>query len=381
MTAGAAADEKDIVRTDIAIIGGGLAGLNAARLLHREGADFRLVEARDRLGGRILTVDAAGAPADDGFDLGPSWVWPALQPAVADLIAELGLPTFFQNDAGDVAFERMSRETVHRYPAVEKEPQSVRLVGGTAALVRALAADLPGDRLSLGTRVAAMTLTDGAIRLALVAPDGSGSEIAAGQVIAALPPRLLEATVAFAPAVDPATAAQWRDTPTWMAPHAKVLAVYDRPFWREAGFSGTAQSMVGPLVEVHDATTASGQPALFGFPGLGPEQRRALGEEALIRAGLAQFARLFGPEAEWPRATLCKDWASDPFTAAPADWTAAGHAAGTGPRIAGAWGRRLVLCGSESSPTEPGYLAGAIEASRLAAAEVIERLAVGAARD
>ena len=363
------------------VIGAGLAGLHAARLLHAAGVDFEVIEARDRLGGRILTVDATAKPASDGFDLGPSWFWPRMQPAAASLVAELGLPTFFQNDVGDVVFERMSRETVYRYPALDREPQSVRLVGGTAALVRALAAELPEDRLSLGTRVAAMTLTDDAIRLALVAPDGSASEIAADQVIAALPPRLLEATIAFAPGLDPAAAAQWRDTPTWMAPHAKVFAVYDRPFWREAGFSGTAQSMVGPLVEIHDATTASGQPALFGFPGLSPEQRRAVGDEALIRATLAQFARLFGAEAEQPRATLCKDWASDPLTATPADWISAGHAAGTGPHADSAWGRRLVLGGSESSPTEPGYLAGAIEASRLAAAEVIERLAVGASRD
>lgn len=31
-----------------------------------------------------------------------------------------------------------------------------------------------------------------------------------------------------------------------------AFAIYDRPFWREAGLSGTAQSMVGPLAEIHD---------------------------------------------------------------------------------------------------------------------------------
>ena len=55
--------------TDVAIVGGGLAGLNAARQLQRQGVDFQLFEARDRFGGRILTVDAAGCPAEDGFDL------------------------------------------------------------------------------------------------------------------------------------------------------------------------------------------------------------------------------------------------------------------------------------------------------------------------
>jgi monoamine oxidase len=61
------------MRTAVAIVGGGLAGLYAARLLNASGIDFQLVEARHRLGGRILSVGAAGEPSADGFDLGPSW--------------------------------------------------------------------------------------------------------------------------------------------------------------------------------------------------------------------------------------------------------------------------------------------------------------------
>ena len=65
-----------MTHTQVAIVGGGLAGLHAARLLHAAGVDFVLIEARDRLGGRILTADAAGLPCEEGFDLGPSWYWP-----------------------------------------------------------------------------------------------------------------------------------------------------------------------------------------------------------------------------------------------------------------------------------------------------------------
>jgi monoamine oxidase len=36
--------------TQVAIVGGGLSGLNAARLMREAGADFQLFEARDRLG-------------------------------------------------------------------------------------------------------------------------------------------------------------------------------------------------------------------------------------------------------------------------------------------------------------------------------------------
>lgn len=62
----------------ILIVGGGLAGLTAAHCLRRAGVAFRLLEARRRLGGLILSAEAGGAGhvATDGFHLGPSWCWP-----------------------------------------------------------------------------------------------------------------------------------------------------------------------------------------------------------------------------------------------------------------------------------------------------------------
>lgn len=48
-----------------------------------------------------------------------------------------------------------------------------------------------------------------------------------------------------------------------MAPHAKFVALYDRAFWRAAGPSGMAQSRVGPMAEVHDASSEPGQAALL----------------------------------------------------------------------------------------------------------------------
>jgi monoamine oxidase len=364
-----------MLRTQVAIVGAGLAGLYAARRLRAARVEFVLLEARDRLGGRILTVDEAGRPAADGFDLGPSWYWPRMQPAIAELVAELGLSAFGQHSDGDVIFERMSREGPQRYAGLAQEPLSFRLAGGTAALVGALARDLPRERVLLGARVTAMALGDDGVELTVSRADETTETLVAEQVIAAVPPRLLEAAVTFTPRQEAATAWRWRETPTWMAPHAKFFAVYDRPFWREAGLSGTAQSMVGPMPEMHDATTASGQAALFGFLGVGAEQRAALGEQALTRACVDQFARIFGPEAQRPRATLFKDWAADPLTATAADRAAVGHPTpDPAPWVAGPWQARLALGGSETSPSEPGYLAGAVVAATRAVAETLQKL-------
>jgi len=55
---------------DVVIIGGGLAGLTAAVALLRGGRSVVVLEARDRIGGRVHTVDVGGAH----IDLGAAWM-------------------------------------------------------------------------------------------------------------------------------------------------------------------------------------------------------------------------------------------------------------------------------------------------------------------
>ena len=54
----------------VIVVGAGMAGLVAARLLHDSGFVVTVLEARDRIGGRTWTDDSLGAP----LDLGGSWV-------------------------------------------------------------------------------------------------------------------------------------------------------------------------------------------------------------------------------------------------------------------------------------------------------------------
>ena len=55
---------------DVVIVGAGITGLAIATLLQADGRDVVLLEARDRVGGRLLSV-----PGSDGstVDLGASW--------------------------------------------------------------------------------------------------------------------------------------------------------------------------------------------------------------------------------------------------------------------------------------------------------------------
>ncbi|MDZ7597514.1 MAG: FAD/NAD(P)-binding protein [Desulfobacterales bacterium] len=61
---------------DTIIIGAGLSGLHAASLLTEEKRSFVVLEARDRVGGRILSPQYQ----DFFSDLGPSWCSARHQP-------------------------------------------------------------------------------------------------------------------------------------------------------------------------------------------------------------------------------------------------------------------------------------------------------------
>jgi protoporphyrinogen/coproporphyrinogen III oxidase len=73
--------------THIVVVGAGITGLTAAYTLTNDGCDVTVLEASDRVGGKILTSPFAGAPAvEEGGD-----VFLARVPWATDLCAELGL--------------------------------------------------------------------------------------------------------------------------------------------------------------------------------------------------------------------------------------------------------------------------------------------------
>ncbi len=75
--------------TGVIVIGGGVAGLVAARDLSSRGSRVTVLEARERLGGRTWTRTMAGTDVEAEF--GGTWFTRKLQPAIAEEIERYGL--------------------------------------------------------------------------------------------------------------------------------------------------------------------------------------------------------------------------------------------------------------------------------------------------
>lgn len=360
----------------ILIVGAGLSGLRAASLLISQGVECRVLEARGRIGGRVLSREVINRPELGQFDLGPTWFWPQHEPIISNLVKELGLPTFKQYTEGAILFEKSQNEPSQRHvPPSGSIQASVRFVGGGKALIDAVAATLPKGTVEVDTRVTAIGLDEeGTVTLQADLGTGKKKRIRAGAVILALPPRMIAGRITFTPSLPANLLSGMVNTPTWMAGQAKAIAIYPRPFWREDGLSGQVHSWGGPLQEIHDASPHTGNGALFGFFGLPAKIRQELGKDKILKLVVDQLTRLFGPSAEKPISLLYKDWSNDPNTAVEEDVKPLTQFPNYDPLPSvKEWNEKIIFAGTETSAENGGHLEGALWSAERAVFEVMKR--------
>lgn len=125
---------------DVAVVGAGFAGLAAADRLRAAGASVVVLEARDRVGGRVCN-DAL----DDGtpIDVGGQWVGPTQHRALA-LIERFGLRTFPTHATGDSLLERRNGQLVRYRGNIPRiNPVVLADVGQAQARLDAMAKRVP----------------------------------------------------------------------------------------------------------------------------------------------------------------------------------------------------------------------------------------------
>ena len=332
---------------DAVVIGAGIAGLAAADRLAKAGRSVKVIEARNRIGGRLLTVDQ--------LDLGATWFWPH-ERRIQALLAELDLATYPQYLAGDALVQ--SASGLQRLQGNPIDTPSGRVVGGMAKLAYALAAQLPEGSIRLKQAVCEVSSEGGLLEVRTTTETHL-----ARHVILALPPALAMANIRFTPTLEREITIIAKGTPVWMGAITKVVARYNTPFWRENGLSGAAASHLGPMGEIHDMSGPAGEPAaLFGFAAPARVDQ-VIGREAVLR----QFEALFGREAASPEEVLVQDWRAEPHTSPKrvqelTSYQLFGHPLFAAPAMDG----RLHWASTETATEAPGHIEGALMAAERA---------------
>jgi len=97
------------IESDVVVVGAGIAGLSAARTLTDAGCDVVVLEARDRVGGRVLNIEIGG----QANELGGQWIAP-YQARALTYLEELGIELFPSFRGGSHVYIDAAG-TVHRY--------------------------------------------------------------------------------------------------------------------------------------------------------------------------------------------------------------------------------------------------------------------------
>ncbi|MDQ2634816.1 MAG: flavin monoamine oxidase family protein [Pseudomonadota bacterium] len=416
----------------VIVVGAGFCGLAAATALKDAGVDVTVLEAQDRVGGRVEartnglgeTVDTGGQFICDDMpevmalaarhgktlvesDFGGDYV---TQPTVGRKeagravdgsaalrermnlispddpeIAGLSVAAWLegQHEPADVkaAFRSMIEglwcldlDILPLWHLIDNDRRITNEAGELqyqlAGTMHSLAGDLARG-LGEGVRLATPVerIERGADGVRVVA---QGATLEAHASLVAVPPATASRIV-HAPALPPALThalGGWRSGTV-----IKVLLRYDRAFWRDRGQSGMVMWQEPSGLFAFDASRDAAHPQLAFFIG-GPLALEwgGLGEEALRARVTARLVAALGPEAGDVIDMTIRDWFGDRWSGGAYSDLVVDMKARDAEAVIRAGAPPLFFASSELSLSFPGYIEGAIVAGRQAAAKVVAAL-------
>ncbi len=445
---------------DVVVVGAGISGLTAARNLVKAGKDVLVVEANDRVGGRVLnhTLTDGSVIESGGAFVGPT------QTHILALSEELGVPTFTEYVTGKNVYAAKGMKLKHtgtvppdpliladatvlqlRIDAMSKQvpvdapwtakkaaqwdaitveqwikrntliprvrevllaylhsafgndgenmsmlfllwfiatagdethpgtftrssgtadgAQDSRYIGGSG-LIPLRMADALADRVALNAPVRRIAQTDPAVDVST-----DRGTVQAKRVIVAVPPPLALG-IEWSPDLPPRRRQLLEHMP--MGRLMKCAAVYETPFWRDKGLSGSGVATHGAVRTMFDNSPEDAAVGvLLGF--VGGSAWKTYGRLPLAErraAVLNGFALFVGDQALDPIEYVEHDWTLD-------EWTLGSPIASPAPGAITAYGStirepagRVHWAGTETATYWSGYMDGAVRAGERAATEV-----------
>ncbi len=126
---------------DVLVVGAGLAGLVAARDLTAAGRSVLVLEARDRVGGRIVNEDIGDGKI---VEMGGQWAGPT-QDELLELAADLEIATFPTYDAGKKVLHFNGKRGTYSGTIPRINPLVLADIGRAQGRLEALARTVPTD--------------------------------------------------------------------------------------------------------------------------------------------------------------------------------------------------------------------------------------------
>ncbi|MFT5997699.1 MAG: monoamine oxidase [Neolewinella sp.] len=348
--------------TETLIIGAGLTGLTTAYELHKAGKPFLLLEARDRIGGRILT-----SRRDDGaaLELGATWLGKKHEELI-NLMSELSIGLFEQVTGGRAIYEAISTSPPQVVQLPHSDEPSYRIAGGSEMLIRELRRKIPSASVRLNEPVLALKGTSDYVEVT-----SSKGVYRAGKIISTLPPHLFTSKIEVRPALPAQLLKVARQTHTWMGESIKVGLRYAKPFWREnGGPGGTIFSNVGPVTEMYDHTNI--EESKYALKGFLNGTYHSITREERRDMVLTQLRKYYGDVVDDYLAYEEGVWQQEVFTFTPYDSHVLPHQNNGHPIFRETYlDGRLLLAGSETAVVYPGYMDGAVRSARRVALLVL----------
>ena len=344
----------------VLIIGAGLSGLTTAYRLQQANIPFIILEARDRLGGRILTVrNETGTPVE----MGATWLGKK-HTAINALLEELGIGISEQYMGEQAIYEALSTSPPQLVQLPLNNDPSYRITGTSTSLLEALAKQLPSDAIRLNQVVRKIEKMEEGFQV-----HTQDTAFIAKTIVSTLPPRLLMQTVEVSPSWPENLRTIANQTHTWMGESIKVGFTYPTPFWRAAGLSGTLFSNVGPVGEMYDhSDDGQGYYALKGFLN---GAYHPLTKAERCELVLQQLRKYYGELADQYTTYEEGVWRKEPHTFVDYDQSLLpnqnnGHPLFRQPLFDG----RLFIGGAETASAFPGYMDGAVRRGEEIAGEI-----------
>lgn len=242
--------------------------------------------------------------------------------------------------------------------------QESRFVGGSQRISLEMAKRL-GKRVLLGHPVRKIVQKGGRVTVT-----ADGVTVSAKSVIVTGPPALT-ASIDYHPPLPAQRAQLLQRFPQGNA--IKCVAVYDKPFWRDAGLAGQITSDAEPCRVTFDNSPPDGSPGIMlGFIEGHYARTWSRKTAAERRAGvLANFVTYFGKQAATPKQYFEMDWSSEPWTrGCYVGFTPPGVLLDFGEAIRAPVGR-IHWAGAETATYWNGYMDGAVRSGTRAAQEAL----------